>query len=152
VEKIIMLKLTKLKTFLLTFLILSSFSFNNVNGFEITKNPSEGNFKVTSWKAGNGYSVITSQGTVEGYGKVYLTHKFKANSPEALTGDFVGAARAITKDGKMNFASLQGVWKREGTELTIHTLDSLVDGSANYAKGKFDLYNGTLTFDVFAIK
>ena len=52
----------------------------------------------------------------------------------------------------MNFASLQGVWKREGTELTIHTLDSLVDGSANYAKGKFDLYNGTLTFDVFAIK
>ena len=146
------LRITSKKILVFTFLILFLFAFNNINAFEISKNPAEGNFELTSWKAGKGYSVITSQGMVEGYGKVYLTHKFKANSSEALTGDFVGAARAITKDGNMAFASLQGVWKREGTELTIHTLDSLVDGTANYAKGKFDLYNGTLTFDVFAIE
>ena len=113
----------------------------------------------TSWfvikaqiHAGGGYSVITSEGFVDGYGKVYLTHKFKANSGEALTGDFTGAARAISKDGDMAFASLQGIWKREGKILTIHTLDSLTNGTANYAKGTFDLYEGTLKFDVFAVE
>ena len=52
----------------------------------------------------------------------------------------------------MAFASLQGIWKREGKTLTIHTLDSLTDASAIYAKGTFDLYEGTLKFDVFAIE
>ena len=52
----------------------------------------------------------------------------------------------------MAFASLQGIWKREGKILTIHTLDSLTDGTANYAKGTFDLYEGTLKFDVFGIE
>ena len=69
-----------------------------------------------------------------------------------MTGDFTGAARAISKDGDMAFASLQGIWKREGKILTIHTLDSLTNGTANYAKGTFNLYEGTLKFDVFAVE
>ena len=145
-------KLVTFKTYFFTFIIKTFFTISNLNAFNISKSPSKGNFDVTSWKAGGGYSVITSEGFVEGYGKVYLTHKFKANSGEALTGDFTGAARAITKAGDMAFASLQGVWKREGKILTIHTLDSLTDGTANYAKGTFDLYEGTLKFDVFAIE
>ena len=145
-------KLLTYKPYFFTFIIITFFAISNLNAFDINKKPSKGNFDVTSWKAGGGYSVITSQGFVDGYGKVYLTHKFKANSGEALTGDFTGAARAITKAGDMAFASLQGVWKREGKILTIHTLDSLTDGTANYAKGTFDLYEGTLKFDVFAIE
>tara|TARA_B100000282_G_C31732567_1_gene491737 strand:+ start:1640 stop:2086 length:447 start_codon:yes stop_codon:yes gene_type:complete len=145
-------KLHTYKPYFFTFIIITFFTISNLNAFDISKKPSKGNFDVTSWKAGGGYSVITSQGFVDGYGKVYLTHKFKANSGEALTGDFTGAARAITKAGDMAFASLQGVWKREGKILTIHTLDSLTDGTANYAKGTFDLYEGTLKFDVFAIE
>ena len=145
-------KLHTYKRYFFTFIIITFFTISNLNAFDISKKPSKGNFDVTSWKAGGGYSVITSQGFVDGYGKVYLTHKFKANSGEALTGDFTGAARAITKAGDMAFASLQGVWKREGKILTIHTLDSLTDGTANYAKGTFDLYEGTLKFDVFAIE
>ena len=141
-----------LKSYVFSFIILSLFTISSVNAFEISKDASKGNFEVTSWKAGGGYSVITSEGFVDGYGKVYLTHKFKANSGEALTGDFTGAARAIGKDGNMAFASLQGIWKREGKILTIHTLDSLTDGTANYAKGTFDLYEGTLKFDVFSIE
>ena len=145
-------KLITLKSYALAFIILSFLTISNVNAFDISKDASKGKFDVTSWKAGGGYSVITSEGFVDGYGKVYLTHKFKANSGEALSGDFTGAARAITKDGNMAFASLQGVWKREGKTLTIHTLDSLTDGTANYAKGTFDLYEGTLKFDVFSIE
>ena len=151
-EKIILSKLLTFKPYFFTFIIITFFTISNLNAFDISKKPSKGNFDVTSWKAGGGYSVITSEGFVDGYGKVYLTHKFKANSGEALTGDFTGAARAITKAGDMAFASLQGVWKREGKILTIHTLDSLTNGTANYAKGTFDLYEGTLKFDVFAIE
>ena len=145
-------KLLTFKPYFFTFIIITFFTISNLNAFDISKKPSKGNFDVTSWKAGGGYSVITSEGFVDGYGKVYLTHKFKANSGEALTGDFTGAARAITKAGDMAFASLQGVWKREGKILTIHTLDSLTNGTAKYAKGTFDLYEGTLKFDVFAIE
>ena len=145
-------KLLTFKPYFFTFIIITFFTISNLNAFDISKKPSKGNFDVTSWKAGGGYSVITSEGFVDGYGKVYLTHKFKANSGEALTGDFTGAARAITKAGDMAFASLQGVWKREGKILTIHTLDSLTDGTANYAKGTFDLYEGILKFDVFVIE
>ena len=145
-------KLLTFKPYFFTFIIITFFTISNLNAFDISKKPSQATFDVTSWKAGGGYSVITSEGFVDGYGKVYLTHKFKANSGEALTGDFTGAARAITKAGDMAFASLQGVWKREGKILTIHTLDSLTDGTANYAKGTFDLYEGTLKFDVFAIE
>ena len=145
-------KLITLKSYIFTFVVFTFFTISGLNAFDISKNASKGNFDVTSWKAGGGYSVITSEGFVDGYGKVYLTHKFKANSGEALTGDFTGAARAITKDGNMAFASLQGICKREGKTLTIHTLDSLTDGTANYAKGTFDLYEGTLKFDVFSIE
>ena len=80
-------KLVTLKSYVFTFIVLTFFTISSLSAFDISKNASEGNFEVTSWKAGGGYSVITSAGFVDGYGKVYLTHKFKANSGEALSGD-----------------------------------------------------------------
>ena len=88
----------------------------------------------------------------EGYGKVYLTHTFSSNNPEGSSGDFVGQARTINKDGEMRFASLQGIWEREGTIVTMYTLDGVTNGVMNYAKGKVDLFAGTLSFKVFPIE
>ena len=51
----------------------------------------------------------------------------------------------------MRFASLQGIWKREGSIVNMYTLDAIDNGVMNYAKGKVDLFEGTLNFEVYPI-
>ena len=117
------------------------FGVSSVFGFQVSGESFDANFKISSWTATKSGSVITSEGIVgEGYGKVYLTHTFSSNNPEGSSGDFVGQARTINKDGEMRFASLQGIWERDGTIVTMYTLDGVTNGVMNYAKGKVDLF------------
>ena len=128
------------------------FGISSIFGFQVNGESFDANFKISSWTATKEGSVITSEGIVgEGYGKVYLTHAFRSNDSEGLSGDFLGQARTINKDGEMRFASLQGIWKRDGTIVTMFTLDSVTNGVMNYAKGKVDLFAGTLNFEVFPV-
>ena len=50
----------------------------------------------------------------------------------------------------MRFASLQGIWERDGTIVTMYTLDGVTNGMMG-TKGKVDLFAGTLSFEVFPI-
>tara|TARA_B100001248_G_C27379736_1_gene456278 strand:+ start:1315 stop:1761 length:447 start_codon:yes stop_codon:yes gene_type:complete len=128
------------------------FSISSIFGFSVDGENFEANFKISSWTASKDGSVITSEGIVgEGYGKVYLTHTFSSNNAEGSSGDFAGQARTINKDGEMRFASLQGVWKREGTIVKMYSLDGVTNGVMNYVQGQVDLFAGTLSFDVFPI-
>ena len=146
--KINILKKLGLNHVLISLLITSG----SIASFEVEGESFEANFNISSWTSYDGKSVITSEGLVgEGYGKVYLTHTFKVNSSDGMSGDFIGQARTIEKGGEMRFASLQGIWKREGTIVTMYTLDSVSNGVMNYAKGSVDLYAGTLKFAVYPI-
>ena len=128
------------------------FSISSIFGFSVDGENFEANFKISSWTASKDGSVITSEGIVgEGYGKVYLTHTFSSNNAEGSSGDFAGQARTINKDGEMRFASLQGVWEREGTIVKMYSLDGVTNGVMNYVQGQVDLFAGTLSFDVFPI-
>ena len=128
------------------------FGVSSIFGFKVEGESFEANFKISSWTASKDGSVITSEGIVgEGYGKVYLTHTFSSNDAEGSSGDFSGQARTINKDGEMRFASLQGVWKREGTIVKMYSLDGVTNGVMNYVQGQVDLFAGTLSFDVFPI-
>ena len=128
------------------------FGVSSIFGFKVEGESFEANFKISSWTASKDGSVITSEGIVgEGYGKVYLTHSFSSNNAEGSSGDFAGQARTINKDGEMRFASLQGVWKREGTIVKMYSLDGVTNGVMNYVQGQVDLFAGTLSFDVFPI-
>ena len=142
------LKKIGLSHLLVIFLTLSG----SIAAFEVEGDNFEANFTISSWTAYEGKSVITSEGLVgEGYGKVYLTHTFNITASDGMSGDFVGQARTIDKGGEMRFASLQGIWKREGTIVTMYTLDSVTNGVMNYAKGSVYLYAGTLKFSVYPI-
>ena len=128
------------------------FGVSSIFGFKVEGESFEANFKISSWTASKDGSVITSEGIVgEGYGKVYLTHTFSSNNAEGSSGDFAGQARTINKDGEMRFASLQGVWEREGTIVKMYSLDGVTNGVMNYVQGQVDLFAGTLSFDVFPI-
>jgi len=131
---------------------LFSLTSYGVLAYEVNGESFPANFKITSWTAEDGKSTITSEGVVgEGYGKVYLTHTFNVNSDNGMSGDMVGQARTINQDGELQFASLQGVWSRDGKIVSIHSFDSLNNGVLNLAQGRVDLFEGTLSFKVFPV-
>ena len=139
----------------ITFVVLTalfSLTSYSVLAYEVNGESFPANFNITSWTAEDGKSTITSEGVVgEGYGKVYLTHTFNVNSDDGMSGDMVGQARTINQDGELQFASLQGVWSRDGKIVSIHSFDSLNNGVLNLAQGKVDLFEGTLSFKVFPV-
>jgi len=141
------------KKFLLVVLAaLFSLTSQSVIAYEVSGESFPANFKITSWTAEDGKSTITSEGVVgEGYGKVYLTHTFNVNSDDGMSGDMVGQARTVNQDGELQFASLQGVWSRDGKIVSIHSFDSLNNGVLNHAQGRVDLFEGTLSFKVFPV-
>jgi hypothetical protein len=141
------------KKFLLVVLAaLFSLTSQSVIAYEVSGENFPANFKITSWTAEDGKSTITSEGVVgEGYGKVYLTHTFNVNSDDGMSGDMVGQARTVNQDGELQFASLQGVWSRDGKIVSIHSFDSLNNGVLNHAQGRVDLFEGTLSFKVFPV-
>ena len=139
----------------ITFVVLTalfSLTSYSVLAYEVSGESFPANFNITSWTAEDGKSTITSEGVVgEGYGKVYLTHTFNVNSDDGMSGDMVGQARTINQDGELQFASLQGVWSRDGKIVSIHSFDSLNNGVLNLAQGRVDLFEGTLSFKVFPV-
>ena len=131
---------------------LFSFASYGVVAYEVSGESFPASFNMTSWTAEDGKSTMTSEGVVgEGYGKDYLTHTFNVNSDDGRSGDFVGQARTINQDGELQFASLQGVWSRDGKIVSIHSFDSLNNGVLNHAQGRVDLFEGTLNFKVFPV-
>ncbi len=147
-----MLKIIKNKIAIGAFASLFVVMSQNVFAFDVSGESFPANFQMTSWTAGDGKSTITSEGVVgEGYGKVYLTHNFTVGSDDGMSGEFTGQARTINKDGELQYASLQGSWRREGTIVTMYSFDTLNNGVINHAQGKVDLFAGTLKFEVFPV-
>tara|TARA_Y100000994_G_scaffold226742_1_gene209856 strand:- start:1256 stop:1702 length:447 start_codon:yes stop_codon:yes gene_type:complete len=147
-----MLKIIKNKIVIGAFASLFVVMSQNAFAFDVSGESFPANFQMTSWTAGDGKSTITSEGVVgEGYGKVYLTHNFTVGSDDGMSGEFTGQARTINKDGELQYASLQGSWRREGTIVTMYSFDTLNNGVINHAQGKVDLFAGTLKFEVFPV-
>jgi hypothetical protein len=133
--------------------LLVLFATSQVLAFEVSGESFPAEFSMTSWSSTPDGSSMTAEGVVgEGYGKVYLNYDFKSNSSDRNKGNFVGSLRSINNDGVMVAATLQGIWKREGKIVTIHTLDSFSNGDMIYAKGRVDLVVGSLSFTAFPIE
>ena len=111
----------------------------------------ESKMKVTSVIPISGGSTLVSEGNVGKYGKVFVSHNLISNSAIKNSGNFVGEARALQEDGTAIGASLQGIWKREGQKITIHSLDDVSNGDQNYAIVEVDMIEMTSTVKVHAI-
>ncbi len=121
--------------------------------FDVSGESFPADFEMTSWSSTSDSSSMTAEGIVEeGYGKVYPTYEFKSNSSDRNKGNFNGSLRSINNDGVMVAATLQGIWKREGKIVTMHTLDEFSNGDMIYAKGLVDLVKGTINFTAFPIE
>jgi hypothetical protein len=141
-----------MKTFfastVLAFLTIST----SVNAFEVEGESFIAKFEVTSMTSSEGMSVMTSEGSVDGYGKVYLTHELTANMGSMNSGSMKGQARTMDVDGNYVAASLQGVWRRTGKEPEIISIDNLSNGTRNFAMGTYDVVTGEGQFDVYPVE
>ena len=141
-----------MKTFftsiVLAFLTIST----SVNAFEVEGESFIAKFEVTSMTSSEGLSVMTSEGSVDGYGKVYLTHELTANMGSMNSGSMKGQARTMDVDGNYVAASLQGVWRRTGKELEIISIDNLSNGTRNFAMGTYDVVTGKGQFNVYPVE
>ena len=85
---------------------------------------------------------VTVSGKAGKYGMVYLTYNMKLNPSSTSQRSFTGKGMAIDDDGKRVAAVRNGMWKREGTSFTMHSLDDLSDGSQNLCKSVLDIASG----------
>ena len=99
----------------------------------------ESEMKVTSVIPIPGGSTLVSEGNVGKYGKVFASHNLYPNSATRNAGNFDGEARALMEDGTAIGASLQGIWKRDGNKITIHSLDDATNGDQNYVVIEVDM-------------
>ena len=86
--------------------------------------------------------VITVKAIAGKYGRVFLTYNMSSNPNSKTQGSFTGRAMGIDDNGNREFATRNGVWTREGTTLTMHSLDDLTDGAQNLCKSILDLSTG----------
>ena len=86
--------------------------------------------------------VITVKTIAGKYGRVFMTYNMSTNPNSKTQGSFTGRGMGIDDNGNREFATRRGVWTREGTTLTLHSLDDLTDGSQNLCKSILDLSTG----------
>ena len=95
---------------------------------------------VTSVRMEEEQTVVSYEGDVGKYGHVFFTHRLESTLPDDSKGTFTGYARTILADGGSVTARLQGVWHREGSDLTVKSLDDgLGIPDQNYVVVKVDL-------------
>lgn len=141
-----------MKTFFTSIVLAFLTIATSVNAFEVEGESFIAKFEVTSMTSSEGMSVMTSEGSVDGYGKVYLTHELTANMGSMNSGSMKGQARTMDVDGNYVAASLQGVWRRTGKELEIISIDNLSNGTRNFAMGTYDVVTGKGQFDVYPVE
>ncbi len=94
--------------------------------------------------------IINSEGSAGKYGKVFVTWSLEATEHNS-SGRFTGTSHCYMEDGAFITASLQGIWRRKGHKIQLHSLDLGSNGDRNFAKLKADLVKRTVTGRLFAL-
>ena len=98
--------------------------------------------EVTNLELTDTGGVISVKAIAGKYGLVFLTYNMSTNPNSKTQGTFTGRGMGIDDTGNREFAQRRGVWTREGTTLTLHSLDDLTDGTQNLCKSSLNLSSG----------
>ena len=85
---------------------------------------------------------ITVESVGGRYGRIFLTFNMTVNPNFISQGEFTGRGMGISEEGVRQRGSRQGVWKRDGTTITFHSLDDVSDGNQNLCKSVLNLSTG----------
>ena len=98
--------------------------------------------EVTNLELTETGGVISVKAIAGKYGLAFLTYNMSTNPNSKTQGTFTGRGMGIDDTGNREFAQRRGVWTREGTLLTLHSLDDLTDGTQNLCKSELNLSSG----------
>ena len=108
--------------------------------------------KITSMTSSSEGLQVNASGTVERYGKVFLTYNFKNNPTQENTGSFTGFGWGVTEDGVRNQGERRGVFVSNGLTGTVYSLDDVSDGNPNFCIERWDLTKETITLQFSRIE
>ena len=140
-----------MKKFILSILLSASFLAHSQDiNFGDGEFIVETNIDAVSTQDGENFK-ISSSGDAGDYGKVYLSYTFTSILDTPGQGEFTGFA--WTQNGEQfATATLQGVYRREGTVFKMYSLDMVSDGVSNIVSGEADFVAKTMTFKVSQLK
>ena len=101
--------------------------------------------KITSMTSTSDGVQVNATGTVQRYGKVFLTYNFTNNPAQEGTGSFIGFGWGITEDGVRAQGERRGVFVSNGLTGTVYSLDDVSDGYPNFCIEKWDLTKEAIT-------
>ncbi|MBT5577710.1 MAG: hypothetical protein HOJ99_04370 [Porticoccaceae bacterium] len=111
-----------------------------------------GDFTVDSVSTTDGVNYhLTASGDAGPYGRVYGNWLFTNKLGLEDMGEFTGYGWTQSGEDVVT-ATLQGVWKKNGTVFDLYTFDAVSNGLINVATGKLDLVNKTLRFNVAPVQ
>ena len=116
---------------------------DQINSFEL---------KITSMTSSAAGVQVNASGTVQRYGKVFLTYNFQNNPTQQETGSFTGFGWGVTEEGVRNQGERRGVFVSNGLTGTVYSLDDVSDGNPNFCIERWDLTNETITLQFSRIQ
>ena len=120
----------------------------HANAFEVTGMSFPAEFEVTSLTSTSAGSVLTAEGDIADYGRVFLTYNLEGVHGLSDLGHFSGQIRAVTREGVM-YGTLNGVYRVKEGKMHVHTFDTHSNGDIVMAIGTIDIIEGRASFTVY---
>lgn len=142
-----------MKKLLLCFalLTLTNFTFADHHSLNLEARQPRAELNITSIQLDEHVSIISAEGDMEGYGRVYVTYRLSYNS-DGSGGSFTMQGRGYIDESNMASGAAAGMWIRDGHLLRMTQVVSISDGSQNLDVIVADALNRTLTVDAYALK
>ena len=122
---------------LLFTLLVCGFTF----GQDLTNPKGGGVLDIITIIPGDGYSDMTFEGQISGYGSVYVAFKLTSINSSKNSGTLDGQGRTILEDGTLITTPLKGTWKRMGAEVKFYFTDAINNGAMNFVIWDVNLLN-----------
>ena len=119
---------------------------------ELDRRQAKADMTVTSARLLDDGVVITAEGMMGVYGRVYATYELKAADNSKTHGSVHGNGRGFLADGTFANGTFSGYFSREGSVFTMNNVVLLGDGTQNFDVIIFDAAAKTLTVDAYILK
>ena len=106
--------------------------------------------KITSVVVEDGDMTIASECVLPKYGNVFVTWNLET-AHDSDSGTFTGTSHCYMESGDFITARLQGIWRREGSNLKVYSLDLGSNGDRNLVDIEVDLQAGSMSASLYAL-
>ena len=139
-----------MKNILLTLAISLAFVFNSVSQ-NLSEPKGGGTLEIVLISPGEGYSNMSFEGQISGYGSVFVNFKVSSINTSKTSGTLDGQGRTILEDGTLISTPLKGTWKRNGQFLKFYFTDAINNGAMNFVMWDVDILKKTAEVKYFEL-